>query len=87
MHLFLQGMEGPRGPPGSRGPQGEGMPGPKVCTLITHIKVTPQHKLLATASKNKFMLSCYLVSRRGTKVCQERLATQEREGLENLELR
>uniref|UniRef100_A0A3Q3SV50 Collagen alpha-1(XXVIII) chain n=1 Tax=Mastacembelus armatus TaxID=205130 RepID=A0A3Q3SV50_9TELE len=29
IHLFLQGIEGPRGPPGSRGPPGEGLPGPK----------------------------------------------------------
>uniref|UniRef100_A0A8C9X5J9 Collagen alpha-1(XXVIII) chain n=1 Tax=Sander lucioperca TaxID=283035 RepID=A0A8C9X5J9_SANLU len=29
IHLSLQGMEGPRGPPGSRGPQGEGLPGAK----------------------------------------------------------
>lgn len=33
------------------------------------------------------MMSCCLVSHRGTKVCRARLAPQEREGLETLELR
>jgi len=32
--LLFQGVEGPRGPPGSRGPSGEGYPGSKARVLF-----------------------------------------------------
>lgn len=41
----MQGVEGPRGPPGVRGVPGEGLSGPKVCSKRNGLCATNKERL------------------------------------------
>lgn len=83
--LFLQGVEGPRGPPGSRGPQGEGYPGPKArishhaLNTVTISESNRDRHCVITKPCVCLKMCCF----RAIKVYQVRLGHQEREDKEN----
>lgn len=77
--ITMQGIEGPRGPPGGRGVPGEGLPGLKVCWKL--VKTKSHYKSLRIFYFSQLSTASIF---RETKVYQESRALQERGALENL---